>query len=252
MKKIITTIFALIYLFIFFPSAALAQEEPPSITLTLTRDFGYGGFSGDIQGTFSMKVSGPDNLVKVQFYIDELLIGTDTEIPFLIQFHTESFEPGNHNMYAIGILSDGSEVRSNEFIRHFLSGEDAMGNTLNIVIPLLAVILGISIIGVVAPMLFGKKGKLRPVGEYGAAGGAVCPRCQLPYSRNYLSPNLVIGKLEHCPHCGKWAVVRRAAQDELVDAEARLRQDREEGVKEISKDEDESLRQALEDSRFDD
>lgn len=251
MKKIIT-ISALIYLIISFPTAAFAQDDSPSIILTLTRDFGYGGFSGDIQGTFSMKVSGPDALVEVQFYIDDMLIGTDTEPPFRIQFHTDSFEPGSHNMYAIGILSDGSEVRSNEFIRHFLSGEDAMGNTFGILIPLLAVILGISMIGVLAPMLFGKKGKQQPIGEYGTAGGAVCPRCQLPYSRKFLSPNLMVGKLERCPHCGKWAIVRRATPDELVDAEARLRKDQEEGIKEITKDEEESLRQALDESRFDD
>jgi hypothetical protein len=249
MKK--TLILLIISMFL-LPTPALAQEETPTITLTLTRDFGYGGFSGDIQGTFSMKVSGPDDLVEVQFYIDDVLIGTDTESPFRIQFHTDSFEPGNHKMSAIGILSNGSEVRSNEFVRYFLSGEDAMGNTFGILIPLLAVIIGISLIGVVAPMLFGKKGKQQPIGEYGAAGGAVCPRCQLPYSRKFLSPNLVIGKLERCPHCGKLAIVRRATPDELVDAEARLRSDHEEGILDLSKDEDESLRQALDESRFDD
>ena len=249
MKKTLALLIICVFL---FPTAALAQEEPPSITLILTRDFGYGGFGGDIQGTFSMKVSGPDDLVEVQFYIDDILIGTDTESPFRLQFHTDSFEPGNHKMSAIGILSDGSEVHSNEFIRFFLSGEDAMGNTLGVLIPLLAVIIGISVIGVVAPMLFGKKGKQRPIGEYGTAGGAVCPRCQLPYSRHFLGINLGLGKLERCPHCGKWAIVRRATPNELVEAEARLRLDREEGIKDIPKDEEESLRQALEDSRFDD
>jgi hypothetical protein len=248
-KKVLVLLVIFVFL---FPTMALAQEETPTIILTLTRDFGYGGFGGDIQGTFSMKASGPDDLVEVQFYIDDILIGTDTESPFRIQFHTDSFEPGNHKMSAIGILSDGSEVRSNEFIRYFLSGEDAMGNTLGVLIPLLAVIIGISVIGVVAPLLFGKKGKQRPIGEYGTAGGAVCPHCQLPYSRHFFSPNLVIGKLERCPHCGKWAIVRRATPNELADAEARLHSDREEGFKDISKDEEESLRQALEDSRFDD
>ncbi|MEK6221558.1 MAG: hypothetical protein N2D54_04870 [Chloroflexota bacterium] len=34
------------------------------------------------------------------------------------------------------------------------------------------------------------------LGIYSAAGGAVCPRCQLPYSRHLLSPNLLVGKLE--------------------------------------------------------
>jgi hypothetical protein len=241
----------LIFLVLLFPTPALAQDGTPSIILTLTRDFGYGGFSGDIQGTFSMKVSGPDDLAEVRFYIDDLLIGTDTEAPFHIQFNTDGYEPGVHTLSAVGVISDGSEVRSNQFIREFLSNDEAMKVTLGVVIPLLAIIIGISVIGVVAPMLIGRKGKQWPIGEYSASGGAVCPRCGLPYSRHILSINILFGKLERCPHCGKLAVVRRATPEELVAAEERLRADREAGVKDISEDEGESLRRALEESRFD-
>jgi hypothetical protein len=252
MKMTKKTLVLVIIFVLLFPTTALAQEKTPTITLTLRRDFGYGGFGGDIQGTFSMKASGPDNLVEVQFYIDDFLIGTDTEAPFRIQFHTDGYEPGVHTLSAIGVLADGSEVQSNQFVRKFLSGDDALGSTLDILVPMLAIIIGISVIGVVAPMLLGKRGKQRPIGEYGAAGGAVCPRCKLPFSRHFFSMNLLLGKLERCPHCGKLAIVRRATQDELADAEERLRADRDVGIKEISKDEDEGLRRALEESRFDD
>jgi hypothetical protein len=241
-----------IILVLLFPTSTLAQDETPSITLTLTRDFGYGGFGGDIQGTFSMKASGPDDLMEVQFYIDDLLIGTDTEAPFRIQFHTDGYEPGVHTLFAVGVLANGSQIQSNQFVREFLSGDKAMGTTLDILVPLLAIIIGISVIGVVVPMLLGKKGKQYPIGEYSAAGGAVCPRCGFPYSRHILGMNLLFGKLERCPHCGKLAIVRRATPDELAAAEERLRADREAGVKDISKEEDESLRRAIEDSRFDD
>ena len=250
MKKKMLALF--IVLALLFPTPALAQNETPSITLSLNRDFGYGGFGGDIQGTFSMKVSGPDNLMEVQFYIDDLLIGTDAEAPFQIQFHTDNYEPGIHTLSAVGILPDGSQIQSNQYVREFLSNDEAMKITLDVLIPLLAIVIGISVIGVVAPMLLGRRGKQYPIGEYSAAGGAVCPRCTLPYSRHVLSMNLFIGKLERCPHCGKLAIVRRATPDELAAAEERLRADREKGVKDISKEEDESLRRALEDSRFDD
>jgi hypothetical protein len=59
-------------------------------------------------------------------------------------------------------------------------------------------------------------------GQYSLAGGAVCPRCELPYSRKTFSPNLLVGKLERCPHCGKIAVVGRASPSALEAAEARL------------------------------
>ena len=84
------------------------------------------------------------------------------------------------------------------------------------------------------------------------AGGAVCPRGKMPYSRHTLSPNIVVGKLERCPHCGKWAIVRRATPTELAEAEERLRTDSQEGVKDFIPDEDEALRRALDESQYDD
>jgi hypothetical protein len=58
---------------------------------------------------------------------------------------------------------------------------------------------------------------------YGLAGGAVCPKCGLPFSRSVFGLNLLVGKLSRCPHCGKWSVVGRASPEELAAAEAKLR-----------------------------
>jgi len=100
-------------------------------------------------------------------------------------------------------------------------------------------------------MLTGKKGTQRPIGQYGAAGGTVCPRCSFPFSRNVLSPNLLLGKLERCPHCGKWSIRARAAQADLAAAEERLRAAQEESTP-IDADPEESLKRALDESRFED
>jgi len=253
MKKIKFILYLLLVLVLMVPSTtARAQEDSPVITLTLTKDMGYGGFGGDIQGTFSMKASGPNELVEVQFFIDNTLIGTDSEAPFRIQFHTDNFNPGIHSFRAVGILADGSELHSNQFSRNFLSGESAAEVTITLVVTILAAVLGISLIGVIGPMLLRKKGKQRPIGEYSAAGGTICPRCELPYSRHVISPNIIVGKLERCPHCGKISVVGRASQEELVQAEQRLQADSQEGIMDLQHDEEESLRRALEESRFDD
>jgi hypothetical protein len=253
MEKKEFILYLLLVIVLLVPSiTARAQEDSPGITLTLSKDMGYGGFGGDIQGTFSMKASGPDELVEVQFFIDDTLIGTDNEAPFRFQFYTSNFNPGIHSFRAVGILAGGSELQSNKFSRNFLSGESAAEGTITLVVTILAVVLGISLIGVVGPMLLRKKGKQRPIGEYSAAGGAICPRCQLPYSRHVLSPNIIVGKLERCPHCGKISVVRRASQENLVQAEKRLRADSQKGIIDFQQDEEESLRRALEESRFDD
>ena len=52
------------------------------LTLSLSRDWGYGGLNGDIEGLFSMHVSGPAGLARVEFYIDEIKIGQVSQAPF--------------------------------------------------------------------------------------------------------------------------------------------------------------------------
>jgi hypothetical protein len=233
------------------PSPALAQDSQPGLTLKLNRDMGYGGFSGDIQGTFSLIAEGPDDLTQVKFYLDDALLGIVEEPPYRIQFHTGSFDPGVHTMTAIGVLGNGEELHSQEIVRMFLSAEEANNSTLGIVVPMLAVIGVIALLAVAIPLVMGRKGKQYAIGQYSLAGGAVCRHCQMPFSRHMMSPNLVTGKLERCPHCGKLQLARRASPAELAAAEARLHTDNLEGQQEAVQSEEEKLRQMLEDSRFD-
>ena len=76
------------------------------------------------------------------------------------------------------------------------------------------------VLGAVVPALIERRRGFR-LGQYGMAGGTVCPRCTFPYSRVVLAPNLVVGKLSRCPHCGKWTIARAASAENLQQAEAR-------------------------------
>ncbi|MBT3240108.1 MAG: hypothetical protein HON98_05285 [Chloroflexi bacterium] len=248
-QKTILVSIILIFLLL-FPSIALAQDSDFSIRLS--RDNGYGGFNGEIQGTFSIRASGPDSLVEVQFYIDDQLIGNLDSKPFNLQFHTRNFGPGVHTIYAIGVLADGTELLSNDKVNTFLSGEDAMASTLKLIVPILLVVGLFAVGGAVVPALLGKKGGAKPIGEYGIAGGSVCTKCSLPFSRNVLSPNMVAGKLSRCPHCGKWQIARRAFGEALTEAEGRLRADSKEGQMETATSADERLNEMLDDSQFED
>jgi ribosomal protein L32 len=252
MKKVHTLSALLIVLLAFaVVMPVMAQDEQPELEINLTRDFGYGGFGNDIQGTFTIKVSGPDDLIEVAFYLDDVLIGTDDESPFRLQFKTDSYEPGLHTIYAVGTRSDGTKLETRQLIRDFLSSEEANSKTINIVGPILGITAVVMVISYLIPMLTGKNGAQRPIGQYSAAGGTVCPRCGFPFSRNVLSPNLVLGKLERCPHCGKWSIRARASQADLFAAEERLRAAQEENTP-IETDPEESLKRALDESRFED
>ncbi|MCX6039409.1 MAG: hypothetical protein NTW99_16290 [Chloroflexi bacterium] len=73
-------------------TAAFAQTE--ELSLRMSRDFGYGGFNNDIQGLFSMKVTGPADLARVVFYINSIVIGEVTQAPFNLQFNTDNYPLG--------------------------------------------------------------------------------------------------------------------------------------------------------------
>lgn len=231
--------------FLFF---GLAAAQQANLELRLTRDFGYGGLDNRIQGRFSMHASGPDNLLEVRFRIDDAVINVDTEAPFKYQFQTNDFSPGQHVLSATGILSDGREISSQLIIRTFLSDEEADQQVRDFILPLIIVVGAISVVGVAGPLLLGRNKKHAPH-VYGAAGGAVCRRCGLPFSRSLLAPNMLVGKLERCPHCGKWAIVPRASAAALQEAEARLAGSAEEKP-EAFESEEEKRKRLLDESRF--
>jgi hypothetical protein len=226
------------------PVSALAQSE--ELDLRLTRDFGYGA-GGQIQGKFSLRVDGPADIVRVDFIIDGEVVNTATESPFHFRFDTDDFPPGVHTMTAVGYQVDGTAVKGPEFIRQFLSADEAKSSTMKIIVPLLIIVGIATLVGALAPALMMRGKEFKP-GSYGAAGGAVCPRCTFPYSRNVFAPNLLVGKLQRCPHCGKWAIVPRASQQNLDAAEKRWSR---EGTSSIeAPSEEEKKRQLLDDSRY--
>lgn len=232
------------------PSLVFAQDDE-TLTLRINRDFGFGGGSR-IQGRFSMRASGPDSLERVEFLIDGEVVDVDHEAPFRYQFHTDDFPPGVHQLSALGITNDGRQLSSVTFTYQFLSSEQAKSVTTKLVVPILVIVGLLSLVAIIGPALLGKRKGAFRIGEYGAAGGAICPRCTFPYSRHFLSPNLLVGKLERCPHCGKWALVSRASPSDLEAAEARLNADHEKGRRPVEREDDQDLKRQLEDSRFED
>ena len=245
MKQKFILVLLLVMLFVMV-GQGMAQEDAPELTLRLNRNFGYGGF-GQIQGRFTLEADGPENLSRVEFFIDENLMGVVEQPPFEYRFHTDDYSAGKHLFSAIGYTSEVSVLESNRISTVILSSEAAWTETQQIMIPLLIMVGIFTLIGLGAPLLFRRK-KAFQIGEYGPAGGAVCPRCKMPYSRHLLSPNLLAGKLENCPHCGKWSIVPRASFTDLREAEARYQLEQSPALMESPPEEE--LERLLEESRF--
>ncbi len=230
---------------------ARAQAPTPEMTLHLRRDFGYGA-GMDLQGAFSLRVDAPDDVQRVEFQVDGEFLAEIAQPPFHWQGNTDNFEPGLHKFVAIGYTGDGRELRAQEVSSNFLSAEEAQKATGNILVPMLGGIFGLMLISfLVTSLLSRQKGPAPAPGaprNYGAAGGAICPKCGRPFSRHFFAPNMVLGKLERCPYCGKWSVVAARSAAELAAAEAAEVATAAPTVAEIS--EEERLRRDLEASRY--
>ncbi len=226
---------------------AVAQQADETLSLHFKRDFGYSA-GGEIQGAFSLTAAGPDDLARVDYYLDDQLLGRAEAPPFKISFNTGDHPLGQHTFVAVGTTSAGAEIRSASRTVEFVSAEAGWQMAGKIALPILAVVLAISVLGTAVPMLLGRKTPFR-LGEYGISGGAVCSRCGMPFSRHAMSPNLVLGKLERCRHCGKLAIVAAASASALREAEARWQEDRQRGELQPPSERD-HLKELLDDSRY--
>jgi hypothetical protein len=238
-----------LFLILLIPwGSTLAQADEPELQLHLRRTFGYQG-GGKIQGRFSVSVSGAEELQQVTYLIDGQVLASTTEEPFRASFSTGSYVTGQHVLQAEAITVSGDRLKSQSVTVTFITAEESWQVAGRIVFWILGGVLVLVFVGLFTTGLL-SRGKVRfELGAYGPAGGAVCPRCSLPYSRHLLAPNLLLGKLERCPHCGRVAIVPRASSTDLDQAEARFREDQKKGQREFEREEDQ-YRQQLEDSRF--
>lgn len=129
-----------------------------------------------------------------------------------------------------------------------IAGQDSSQPRLELV--LVGVVILIVIARRVIPMLGGSRDTTAgtTLGNYGPAGGAICPHCGRTFARQLLSPNLVVGKLSRCPHCGKWSVVAAASASALAAADAAQRGPAEATDAPLSPEE--KLRRQIENSKY--
>ena len=254
MKKFTSVLMIFWALTLFTVSTAFAQSNG-ELQLGLSRDFGYGGFGNDIQGLFSMKIKNPPaTIVRVEFFIDDTSIGDDIEAPFALQFNTDSYELGVHNLRAIGFTADEQEITSNIIQVQFVAAGAGTNMVFKIVLPIVGLILVMGLLAVFLPLVL-SKGKLSslPLGaqrNYGIGGGAVCPKCGRPFPLRLWWLNLGLSKIDRCPYCGKWSFVRPRSLSELRTAEAAELSQSQSDTQIIGESEADKLKKGLDDSRY--
>ncbi len=227
MGKVKILLFVLLAFMLTVP--AYGQDGNDRLTIHLRRDFGYRA-AGHIQGRFTISVDGPHDLERVNYLLDGEFFAEVSESPFKFSFSTSDYTLGAHTFSAVGTTASGAEVFAEEIGLEFISAEESWKQVGSLAVPLIAGIVVLMVLGTLLLTLMGRRSGSFKLGNYGSAGGAVCQRCGFPYPRHFLSPNLLVGKLEMCPHCGKWAIVPRASRTALDEAETRFRTDAEIGL----------------------
>ena len=106
MKKVIHVVFIAVLLFsINRPVSGSTTDTELTITYRVTRDLGM-ALGNYIQGTFTIHITGPNDLLRVEFYLDDGLMKNDTDSPFSWQFNTDSLGTGVHEFKITGYSSN--------------------------------------------------------------------------------------------------------------------------------------------------
>jgi len=235
------------------PAHAQSEDE---ISLSMSREFGYSSGTGKIQGTFSITAKGPVDVVRVVFFIDDQQLGEANAAPFKVRFDTGSFGLGLHSISAKAYTNDGREIQSKVIQREFVSAEEGWQAAGKIAGPIIGLTLGITVLSFLFPFLAGKRKRTAlPMGaarNYGMIGGTICPKCSRPFSIHVFSLRLGFGRLDWCPHCYKWSLVRRNSLEELREAEKRELASAGGVPENLGLSDEEKLRKSLEDSKYQD
>jgi len=228
--------------------SAWAQEG--DMRLSMRKDWGF-GLGSQIQGLFTLSATGAQDITSVSFELDSKELAVVTGPPFTLQFSTDKYSSGRHTFSAVGRTSDRREFKSNVINVEFVSAEAGWQATQRIMIPLLAVVGLVIILTTAGQFVLGREQRHLVPGtprNYGIRGGAICPKCGRPFVLSFFSLNLVTRKLERCPYCGKWSLVRLASRESLAAAEATEAEAAKPAVPEPSLEE--KLRRQIEESRY--
>ncbi|MEP7356734.1 MAG: hypothetical protein ABI847_05805 [Anaerolineales bacterium] len=231
--------------------ATAAHAQADELTLSVHRIFGYDGFS-QIQGNFRLEAAGPATLTSVTFKIDATIVAKVSQSPFRVDFVTDNYPLGWHDLTATGQTSDGRALTSAPRRFEFVSASQGWQAVGKILVPLLIVVGLALVIGLGVPLVQAFRGKPAPVApgtprRYGLMGGAICPKCHRPFARHWWGLNAGLGKFDRCDNCGKWSVVRAAPLDKLRAAEAA---EIEHTVAAPDLSPEEKLRRQLDDSKY--
>jgi Zn ribbon nucleic-acid-binding protein len=202
--------------------AVPAQEE---YRLNVNKVAGFNNGSS-IRGTFSAGIVGTEDTIQsVTFLVDGQVMSEVTGAPFKTRFETGDYGYGWHELSAQVHLKDGQTVLTAVRKFNFVSSEEESAQMQRLILPVIGGVVGVMVIGIGIQVLVMRKrpNVSLPLGaarKYGFYGGAICPKCQRPFSLHWWSFRLLpLRRFDRCDYCGQWALQHTAGRDQLAAAE---------------------------------
>ena len=197
-----------------FTHAVSAQTEEAQWQLRLSRDWGY-GMGSDIQGQMTLSLQGDNSQIeRVTYYFNDVQVSEQTEAPFKYSFNTDQFPVGINIMRADVFTQDGKLHTTLPLGYNFLSSKEANKTTGLLV----GGIIGVTLLITALSFLIASRGQGKNRNSGGMFGLAICKECGQTFPRSLFGMNIVVGKFERCPHCGKWQITVPASQSEIAQA----------------------------------
>ena len=238
-----TVVIILLEIFLTAVVAHGQDNGPDGLEISLRRDFGY-ALAGQVQGSFSIIVNSRYDLDRVEYYLDEHVIGETFNSPHRFSFETKDYPAGTHRIVAIGYTPEGQQIRSNSIVRQFVPG-----NTVTIIV---VVIIGLVVVARLGSYLLTRRSsESSSTGNYGFLGGAICPNCERPFSIHWWSLRLGFARYDRCPHCGKWHLARRASSEKLEEVERKGDEARITDLDGLDIQQDDDYKRLIDESRYD-
>lgn len=222
---------------------AFCQAEDAAWTVSMRRDWGY-GMGSDRQGRMTLLLNGDlAKVTRVVYRMNGRIVADLSASPFHFSFNTNDYDSGITRIFAEVTTQDGTMVQTATVVFNFLSSDQANRTTYKLIGSIVALTLLLTIVSfAVASRKRENAGK-----SGGLLGIAVCKNCRQTFPRSFFGFNIVVGKYERCPHCGKWQVTLPATPQELAAAD-RENQPQSADPHPASSDEEE----LLEESRYSD
>ncbi|MCW4006530.1 MAG: hypothetical protein NWF04_08080 [Candidatus Bathyarchaeota archaeon] len=140
-KRFRSVVCGFLVLFVLCVSTGLIVQvnADPTVSLSLRRDNGY-GFGGDISGLLTARTEVSDDVVTVEFYLDDELQFTADSAPFWWSFDTFDYSFGEHIIKAVA-YDNADNQATDTLSRNFVDVSNELLLEITVIIVVIVVAL---------------------------------------------------------------------------------------------------------------